>query len=85
MRILVVGQQLNIMLNDMIDNANKENLIANRSIGRLQYPDCEIKCVVIRNRDDLNKLHGLRFDLIVEHSTFNAWGQMAEIRAMVLR
>jgi hypothetical protein len=84
MRILVVGQQTAIMLDDMKRNAKfgwKFNFVRKSATNG---PD-EMQFHHLTKREDLERMRGQRFDLIVEHPTFNAFGLLSELRTMVLR
>lgn len=90
MRILVVAGSQAAAVSDVIDHSSP-NVEINPRQMLVRKGDTEIHYVVVKGERDTDRLRGLRFDHIVEHSSFNpyrSWDKglmLTAIRAIVLR
>lgn len=73
MRVLIVGSNMRIMMQDVQAGLMPSSVesVSLRS-GEFRLKDgSEIRVANIENMDDVDRLSGLRFDLVVEHETFS--------------
>ena len=87
MRILMIGNELGYMRTDLMHNTIEGQVVHKRATCELEFKDGTfIKYHVVRDHRDVERLYGLRFDMIVEHPTFRGSPEfLQEIRAHVLR
>lgn len=88
MKALMIGGQMHAMkeaIQFMSAPGSIKQILHHRNIVYMQ-DGSEIHMCVVKTELDIEYLRGLRFDLIVEHSTFPRSRHLLEmIRAMVLR
>lgn len=72
MRVLIVGSSMRVMVQDVQAGLMPSSVESARlQSGEFRLKDgSEIRVVKIENMGDVDRLSGLTFDLVVEHTTF---------------
>lgn len=91
MRILVLcGRSLSAE-DEAVNHVSSDVEVRLRPYPVIRKGSTEVHYVTVRHDSDTDRFHGLRFDLVVEHSSFNigrTWTEgrlLNRVRAMVLR
>lgn len=89
MKILMFGGRYSTMVEEIRQSINVNSLESRRSNGLDQFTmkdGSSIHIAVINHIHDVNKLRGLRFDLIIEHPSFCKNADILYcVQSMVLR
>lgn len=73
MKILMFGGRYSTMMDEVRQNLNVNSLESRRSNGLDQFTmkdGSTIHVAIINHMHDVDKLRGLKFDLIIEHPSF---------------